>query len=63
MLQHLEFILFLGDIEEIIFEAILVKNDSRELFSKDEEFINGLHSHGVRMEEHLEVGKAKVNSF
>lgn len=49
-----------GKIEEIIFEASLIRKDGVGEFVKDDEFINGLQSHEVLLQEHVTLDKAKV---
>ena len=49
-----------GDFEEVIFEAMLFK-ENIEVFEKDGEYINGLHSHEVLMHENVQIEQAKVN--
>ena len=54
---------FIGEIEEIIFEAILLKKPGASEFSKDTEFINGLQSHEVLLQRHIPLHKAKVRDI
>jgi len=54
---------FKGEIEEIIFEAMLVKKPDSGEFIKDSEFINGLQSHEVLLQRHVPLHKAKVRTI
>ena len=53
----------IGEIEEIIFEAILLKKPGASEFSKGTEFINGLQSHEVLLQRHIPLHKAKVRGI
>lgn len=50
----------IGEINEIIFEAMLVKKPGINAFSKDGEFINGLQSHEALLQRHVPLNNAKV---
>ena len=50
----------IGEINEIIFEAMLVKKPGLTAFSKDGEFINGLQSHEALLQRHVPLNNAKV---
>ena len=56
------FVLFylIGEINEIIFEAMLMKKPGLNHFSKDGEFINGLQSHEALVQRHVPLSDAKV---
>jgi hypothetical protein len=54
---------FSGDIEEIIFEATLVKKDNVKDFKKDDDYVNGLQSHKVVMQENAALDQAKVRHW
>jgi len=56
------FVIFylIGEINEIIFEAMLVKKAGLNVFSKDGEFINGLQSHEAVVQRHVPLSDAKV---
>ena len=49
-----------GEINEIIFEAMLLKRQDASEFIKDAEFINGLQSHEVLLQRHKPLHEAKV---
>lgn len=49
-----------GEINEIIFEAVLVKKAGLNVFSKDGEFINGLQSHEALVQRHVPLSDAKT---
>ena len=49
-----------GEINEIIFEAMLVKKPGLNAFSKDGDFINGLQSHEALLQRHVPLNNAKV---
>ena len=50
----------LGELEEVIFEARLMRKLDTSDFSEDAEFINGLQSHEVEIQRHVPLHKAKV---
>jgi len=50
----------IGEINEIIFEAMLVKKPGLNAFSKDGDFINGLQSHEALLQRHVPLNNAKV---
>ena len=50
----------IGEINEIIFEAMLVKKPGLNAFSKDGDFINGLQSHEALLQRHVPLSNAKV---
>ena len=50
----------IGEINEIIFEAMLMKKPGLNAFSKDGDFINGLQSHEALVQRHVPLGDAKV---
>lgn len=50
----------LGELEEVIFEARLMRKLDTSDFSEDAEFINGLQSHEVEIQRHVPLLKAKV---
>ena len=52
-----------GKIEEIIFEAILIKKRAVVDFSRNPKYINGLESHECLLQEHVGPGKAKVTTY
>jgi len=56
------FVIFflIGEINEVIFEAMLVKKPGLNAFSKDGEFINGLQSHEALVQRHVPLNDAKV---
>ena len=56
------FVIFylIGEINEIIFEAMLMKKPGLNAFSKDGEFINGLQSHETLVQRHVPLNDAKV---
>ncbi|XP_031561345.1 glycogen debranching enzyme-like, partial [Actinia tenebrosa] len=49
-----------GDIEEVIFEATLVKKNGLKEFKKDGSFINGLESHVAVIQENIPIQQSKV---
>ena len=51
---------WIGEIEEVIFEARLMRKLDTSDFSEDAEFINGLQSHEVEIQRHVPLDKAKV---
>lgn len=50
----------LGELEEVIFEARLMRKLDTSDFSEDAEFINGLQSHEVEIQRHVPLHEAKV---
>ena len=50
-----------GEIEEIIFEAMLLKKANTSEFVQDKEYINGLQSHEVLLQRHIPFHQSKVN--
>lgn len=50
----------LGELEEVIFEARLMRKLDTSDFSEDVEFINGLQSHEVEIQRHVPLHTAKV---
>ena len=50
----------LGELEEVIFEARLMRKLDTSDFSEDAEFINGLQSYEVEIQRHVPLHKAKV---
>ena len=56
------FVIFylIGEINEIIFEAMLMKKPGVNAYSKDGEFINGLQSHEALVQRHVPLSEAKV---
>lgn len=50
----------LGELEEVILEARLMRKLDTSDFSEDAEFINGLQSHEVEIQRHVPLHKAKV---
>ena len=51
---------WIGELEEVIFEARLMRKLDTSDFSEDAEFINGLQSHEVEIQRHVPLHKAKV---
>lgn len=51
---------WIGEIEEVIFEARLMRKLDTSDFNEDAEFINGLQSHEVEIQRHVPLHKAKV---
>lgn len=49
-----------GEIEEIIFEAMLLKRTGTSEFCKDEEYINGLQTHEVLLQRHIPFHQSKT---
>ena len=49
-----------GEIEEIIFEAMLLKRANTSEFIQDKEYINGLQSHEVLLQRHIPFHQSKV---
>ena len=60
LFQDSDIFYFAGEINEIIFEAMLLKKQETSDFTKDAEFINGLQSHEVLLQRHVPLHKAKV---
>ena len=50
-----------GEIEEIIFEAMLLKKANTSEFVQDKKYINGLQSHEVLLQRHIPFHQSKVN--
>ena len=54
---------FTGEIEAIIFEAMLLKRTGTSEFCKDEEYINGLQTHEVLLQRHIPFHQSKVRGI
>ena len=51
-----------GEINEVIFEAMLLRKDDVTEFTKNADFINGDNSHEVFIQQHVPLNKALVRS-